>query len=354
MAVDWLACAHQAIQNWSITPRSIQFVNHSENVTFQVIDEHEKKFVLRIHRPEYHNLQELQSEQAWTEALLTAGLDVPVPVRTLDGSRFAQVQVGDHTRNVGILKWVDGSSLRDLSHTSNDVGRVDEIYYSVGKLLAVLHEQASAWLPPSWFVRHAFDADGLMGDQPFWGRFWDASSLNAEQRQHLSQVRIRLHRLLSKLPKDASSYSLIHADLHTGNIIKHGNNLHIIDFDDAGFGWHAYDFAVVLSDTPAVESDYRGNAQEALFRGYEELRPILPWVKSLVPLFRIIRSLASIGWTEARPELNRPSGVGQHLYELAAASLDEVIKHSETTIARIVDENKTRHNAQSLKHNSLH
>jgi hypothetical protein len=37
---------------------------------------------------------------------------------------------------------------------------------------APLHHQATAWDLPQGFTRHAWDADGLAGEQPFRGAFW--------------------------------------------------------------------------------------------------------------------------------------------------------------------------------------
>jgi len=36
------------------------------------------------------------------------------------------------------------------------------------------------------------------------------------------------------------------ADLPPGNLLVHKDQLAVIDFDDAGFGWHHYDLAVAL------------------------------------------------------------------------------------------------------------
>ncbi len=37
---------------------------------------------------------------------------------------------------------------------------------------------------------------------------------------------------------------MIHADMHLDNVLKDGERLNVIDFDDAGYGWHAFDLAV--------------------------------------------------------------------------------------------------------------
>jgi Ser/Thr protein kinase RdoA (MazF antagonist) len=108
------------------------------------------------------------------------------------------------------------------------------------------------------------------------------------------------------LSRDPSVYSLIHADMHPGNILVHGDRLTVIDFDDAGFGWHAYDIAVVLTYYQS-----KPNAREierAFLDGYRATRPLSDETLALIPMFRLTRWMASIGWFHQRPELE-PSPV---------------------------------------------
>ena len=331
MQIDWLACAHDALRQFPVSPNRVSLISRAENVSFYVEDGKNERFVLRIHRPEYHTLSELISEQVWTEALLSEGIDVPIVVRTSNGERYSQILVNGGERNVGLLRWVNGKSLREQSGESQNAENLLRTYKDVGRLLAILHDQASTWMPPPDFERHSFDEHGLMGEQPFWGRFWEASDLTREQLDHLLEMRHEIFSLLAQLPKEQDVYSLIHADLHTGNLISNGDSLHIIDFDDAGFGWHAYDFAVALSGVQ--ESEQREPLLDALFDGYEEKRYLQNWVKALVPLFNVIRHLVHIGWIDARPDLSIDPTYKHRPYEQAVRIFDDVITDTKEIIA---------------------
>ena len=96
-----------------------------------------------------------------------------------------------------------------------------------------------------------------------------------------------IHNRLSRLPTGPSTYSMIHADLHPRNLVVNGERLHIIDFDDAGFGWHMYELAVGVFD----------------FRDH----PLVAETAALLPLFLLVRTLALIGWFADRPEVAKPS-----------------------------------------------
>ena len=66
----------------------------------------------------------------------------------------------------------------------------------------------------------------------------------------LLATRAQIRRALDRYGRDPATFSLIHADLHHANLLVNDRDLSIIDFDDAGFGWHQYDIAVALSTRP--------------------------------------------------------------------------------------------------------
>ena len=90
-------------------------------------------------------------------------------------------------------------------------------------------------------------------------------------------------------------------------MVVNGTRLHVIDFDDAAFGWHVYDFAVALKDYQ--EDPAFARYQDALIAGYRCQRPMGSEMLELIPLFLLIRTLNSIGWADARPELGHPEYV---------------------------------------------
>ena len=302
-----LAAATAAIDQWAIEPAALERISESENIVFRVDARNGRRYVLRMHRPGYHSYTGLVSEQLWTAALEAAGIDVPVPRPTKSGEPYGQVTVDGETRYVGVLEWVDGTTMQAQVAASSDISQRAAQFTALGELLAKLHQQASSWQPPPGFSRHALDADGLMGARPFWGPFWTAAALSPDQQRRFAELRSTLHGILAKLPKDPEQYSLIHADLHPGNVVLNGERLHVIDFDDAAFGWHIYDFAVALKnyqDDPEFDT-YR----EALVSGYRQVREVDADALALIPLFLLIRTLNAIGWADARPELGHPEYV---------------------------------------------
>jgi Ser/Thr protein kinase RdoA (MazF antagonist) len=296
--------ARAALEFFPIDAGELTPVAMAENVTFKVVDRRDgSPYVFRLHRPGYHTLDELDSERAWIGALAEAGVDVPTAVPARDGRGYVPVTIAatGERRFAGLARWTEGSLLSKVLAESGDPAVVEDYFAQLGAIVASMHNQASAWQPPPGFTRHHLDADGLMGDAPHWGPFWEYKSLSAAERGLLLQVRDRMREKLVRLGRDPSVYSLIHADMHPGNILVAGDRLAVIDFDDAGFGWHQYDIAVVLTYW-----QFKPNAAEidrAFLGGYRAVRPVPDEALAAIPMFRLIRGMASIGWVHQRPEL---------------------------------------------------
>lgn len=149
-------------------------------------------------------------------------------------------------RQVDLFEWIEGSQLGTATADLADEKQFARIYRTAGELAALLHNHAAAWPLPAGFERHAWGAQGLMGEAPIWGRFWELEDLSPDERGLVRRARHEVRRALLPHPRIASNYSLIHADLHPENMLVQGERVRVIDFDDAGFGWHLYELATML------------------------------------------------------------------------------------------------------------
>lgn len=291
------ALAVRALAAWELDGARLEPVSVSENVAFRV-DTADATFVLRIHRPGYHSLAELQSEHVWAKALLAAGLDVPEPLTTANGAGYITLPYEDGPRNVGILKWVDGELLGEIVQRQPE--HIFEHFMKLGAIAADIHNQSASWDVPNGFERHSFDVEGLVGSNPFWGPFWELPGLNPQQRALMETARETIARTLTNSGKDPQTYSLIHADLHPHNLVVSDRGLHVIDFDDSGFGWHQYELAVALYHYRRQKSF--SEIQAAIVEGYRSVRPLSDSAVEMLPMFFLIRTLVSLGWRQQRPE----------------------------------------------------
>jgi Ser/Thr protein kinase RdoA (MazF antagonist) len=302
-AAAFTPAALEAVKAFPVEPAELKLVLVSENVTFRVTDRRDgAAYVLRLHRPGYCSLEELNSERIWTRALAEAGIGVPMPIRARDGSNYVRVHLPatGEDRYVGMTRWIEGEMLGDLVDRIDDAAVIERLFGQLGTIVAKMHNQSSAWQPPSGFTRRVLDADGLMGNTPSWGPFWDHAALDANERRLFIDTRDRIHAALTRYGRRASTFSVIHADMQPQNVLVDGEHSTVIDFDDAAFGWHLYDLAVPLSHlqhSPHFEAIKRG-----LLGGYRAMRAISDAELALIPMFMLVRRLAVIGWLHQRPE----------------------------------------------------
>lgn len=312
------AIAECALKEWDIDATNIELASISENVVFRIDTAHGQSYALRIHRPGYHTFPELMAELQWTEALSEAGIEVPSPVMTRNGKGYATVRVPDsnETRYVGVIEWLEGVTLDNLLKQENNEELRTGYFKQLGRLIARMHNQVADWQMPDGFQRIAWDAEGFMGDRSPWGTFWALPEFTDAQRTLIQDARTTIHQWLLDYGTAPEHYGLIHADIHPENVMVHQGKVSVIDFDDAGFGWHIYDLAIAICHD--LESDYFEDIRDALFEGYRCERSLDPSSEELLPMFHVIRELIMLGWLQERPEYEDTTPLSRRIERVCA------------------------------------
>lgn len=272
-------------------------IMHRENSVFRV-ETTAGPHALRLHRFGYHEDDALNSELAWMEMLAANGMNVPRPARAKSGSFLAEI-TGIETRKASLLSWLSGAP---LGKTSTPLaiaeGRRVQIFFSIGAEMARMHKLTDAWSMPSGFQRPHWDDGGLVGDNPFWGKFWEFSSCPQEDRELLVGLRDECRVKLVAFQNQGGDYGLIHADLVRENILVNQGAVQFIDFDDCGSGFRMFDIATALIKN-IHEPDF-DELRGALMAGYASVRALPAFEVAALPLFLTLRSLTYLGWAESR------------------------------------------------------
>ena len=276
-----------ALAEWGMSKAVLGAVIERENQVCPV-DFQGARFALRLHRPGYRSASQLQSELDWMAMLAVAGLNVPAPRPTLTGGLIACVE----GQNASMLEWVPGARMGQVGEPLVLEDRCGT-FHRLGVGMALLHQASDAWQPPADFVRPAWDADGLIGEVPLWGRFWDAPFLQDADRRLMTDFREAARNDLYALAD--ADFGLIHADLLGENVLVDGAVLHFIDFDDGGWGFRLFDIATSLIKNRG-EPDYP-DLESALLEGYHSVRPL---DVSALPMFKALRACTYIGWLADR------------------------------------------------------
>ena len=300
---EYLDAAWKAVEYFPVDATDIEPVMQSENVTFQVTDRAGgRRYVLRLHRPGYNSLEELESERIWVQALKETGIPVPESIETHLGGHFTRVDIAgaDEQRYAGVTTWHDGEPLGDFLQSCTEGSERKQMFHRFGEIAATFHSQSARWQAPAGFVRRKLGVENLLGETPFWGRFWEHPQLEESERALLLRVRDNLRCALVDYGEQPDRFSMIHADFTPDNIIYDGSHLAVIDFDDCAYGWHMYDIASLLTEC-TLYPDF-GELKEAVFEGYRLHRNLAQQDVSLLSDFLLVRGMAVIGWFFQRPE----------------------------------------------------
>lgn len=318
-----LELAEKSLSSWNLSGK-LSLIKHRENAVYSLEADNGERYALRIHRAGYHSNESLKSELQWVNALKECGLGVPKAIVTKDGDFFAQVKTEAITevRQVDLLIWVNGAQVGSVEEgLQSDPKQVRDNYLVIGQQAAKLHNQSSTWALPENFERHAWDTNGLVGEQPFWGKFWELEVLTEEQRHRIIKARDLVRQDLLVFGQGADDYSMIHADFVPENILVEGDNVEIIDFDDAGFGWHLFEIATALyfiQDDPSYAI-----AKQSLIEGYRSLRELADSKLEHLSLFMVARSFTYLGWVHTRAETETAKELTPLLVEMCLKAIDD-------------------------------
>ena len=295
--------AVEALKARGMTASAIELIKIRENAVYKITTADGTRYALRIHRPGYHTDEEIEAEICWMQALADYGIEVPVLVPAADNSYITTITANNipEARQVDLLEWIDAQPLGNFEEgLGSDTDGIRHSFQTIGNIMARMHNQASKWSTRKKLVRHAWDCDGLVGEQPFWGKFWELDALSGDQRELIRLMRNRIRDRLSQYDRGPEHYGFIHADLVVENILVSDGHVRVIDFDDAGFGWYLFDIATVLYfflDDPAYQLAY-----DALLSGYRSERALSAATLEDLPLFLAARATTYLGWVHTRGE----------------------------------------------------
>ncbi|MQT15305.1 phosphotransferase enzyme family protein [Segnochrobactrum spirostomi] len=290
------------VGTWGAAPDAeIRLLTISENATYLVEDDG-RRFVVRVHRPAYHSEAEIRSELAWIEALRRDGIvETPAPIPAADGAMLVSFSDGEHMRNAVAFEHMAG---REPDADSDLV----KWYGHLGEINARLHGHSRAWKKPEDFARKTWNFERIVGDTAYWGDWRAALGLDAEGRAVLERLYPLLARQTAAYGYDEARFGLVHCDMRAANLLVDGDRLGVIDFDDCGISWFAYDFAAAISflEHEPVVSDLMA----AWLEGYRRVAPLDAEHEAALPMFVMLRRLQLTAWIASHAETPTAQSMG--------------------------------------------
>ena len=228
-----------------------------------------------------------------------------------------------------MVQWFAGEPLGSIEEGLSDtVGDIGHTFTEVGRLAAQLHNHAARWQPPQGFVRHAWDTDGLTGEAPLWGRFWEYPGLDKAQKRLIEQARHAARDDLMEIDGASQGYGLIHADFNFDNILLHDGRVTAIDFDDCGFGWHLFDLATI--SILFLGTGLSDIVRRAVIDGYRRERPLADETLRRMPLFYLLRAFTYLGWIHTRSETRTAQEIAPGIVAMVCRLAEEYLSARDT------------------------
>ena len=283
-----MTAAETAAKAWGA--HVLRTLRDRENHVFEMGLPSGDRAALRLHRAGYQSPAAIRSELWWCAELARSGLPVPAALPALDGALLVRLPDGRHA---SAIAWMAGEALGEAAKPFNrPLPQVLDAYHALGQLLARVHRTTDALTLPDGFTRPSWDLDGLVGDTPLWGRFWEHPAATSDQRATLVRARDALRERL------AGDSGLIHADVLRENVLVNDRSVSLIDFDDSGFGFRLHDLGTALVQT--FQHPEQPQIRAALMAGYGT------GDQDMVKAFTLARALSSVGWTMPRLQPDDP------------------------------------------------
>ena len=277
------AILQEAMRRYAIEKDRFKTLDAFESFIFE-FERDGAGYILRIGHSFRKSETLIQGEVDWINHLARGGVSVAqaIPsesgklVEVIDDQQGGQFLVTAFVRAEGQPPWITGWN--------------SERFETYGHLLGKMHALAMDYQPTPAWKRPDWD-DASM-------KFIDLYLPSSEVIAHQKYRSLLEH--IYTLPKDKTSYGLIHQDAHQNNFFMDTNGaLTLFDFDDCAYSWFINDIAIVLFYI-SMDAEELGFPTVTAFtkefmthflRGYRRAYPLdSNWLKE-IPTFLKLREL---------------------------------------------------------------
>lgn len=273
----------QALQRYGIPLGSAKAIDTFESFIYEY-ERDGAGYILRIGHSLRKSEALIQAEVDWINYLARGGVSVAQALPSLSGKL---VEVIDDAHGGQFLAT---AFMRAKGQRPWEAGWSTERYENYGQLLGQMHALALTYQPAPESKRPEWDESAF----DFIGQYLPASEVSA----HREYKSLLGH--IQSLPKDKTSYGLIHQDAHQNNFFMDTDGtLTLFDFDDCAYSWFINDIAIVLFyiSMDAEELGYKSASHfthefmTCFLRGYRRAYTLDPaWLKE-IPAFLKLREL---------------------------------------------------------------
>ena len=233
-----------------------------------------EQYILRVYRREWRNKQEIDFEFELLDFLQKNHQPVASPISLVNGVFTTEVGAPEGVRYAAVFRYAPGKAVNENINSIQS--------YKLGELLAKIHTVTNNF--QSSFNRPELDGHYLLN----WSikNIKDLCNVVKIDVNDLEQEIEKIKQQLEKVELSLSSpeYGICMGDLHFGNAhFTADNQPTLFDFDQCGYGWHAFDIAKCLHS--AIRKNIDEEVRLKFIEGYETVRKLSQTEILAIPIF---------------------------------------------------------------------
>ncbi len=233
-----------------------------------------ESYILRISHDSHRSYPELASEIKFINLLAENNLSVARPVEISTDKFLEQIESKKELYFLSIFEKAKGVDWHKKEHSEQN-------FFNAGKALGKIH-------------RSSQNTEIKFKREPWYKNQYLEIAKDVIPEAEIIDRLDKFMEELARLPKSQKSYGLTHGDYFYGNLIYNGDEITVIDFDEAEYNWFIYDIAVylfyyLLGGKPKnMDIDYNKELFRNFIAGYNQVNQIDPdWLEKLPLFFRL-------------------------------------------------------------------
>ncbi|MCU0521754.1 MAG: phosphotransferase [Anaerolineae bacterium] len=252
-------------------------------------------YVLKISPPDPDlDVAAMEAIWAWVHVLDAHGASVAGPIPSMAGHLVETIEQEAGTYLVTALKKAPGILAEELPYEEWS----DALFRAWGRTAGKMHAIAESCVAQAC-AAHASPAAEAALRRPEWDQarnYFSDPLPEALVGTPIEGAHARERAYLDTLPRDSTSYGMIHMDFHAANFFVEPETtiVTVFDFDDCMRGWYAMDIAMALFDVLVVypREDRLAFAEHFLMQylaGYGSEKPLDAfWIAQLPHFLKLL------------------------------------------------------------------
>lgn len=263
-----------------------------------------EQFALRVYYPNrfwLSGIDEYHFEIDWLSFCHSRGLPVSYAIPRTDGKFLNELQAPEGIRPWALFTYAPGVEVFPMTIVQ---------YHIYGEYIAKFHIESRDF--NCIHKRFHYGVEVLI-DRPI-EILSDFFGKEDKDVLFLRDLAPRLRDWLNSLCVPEDGYGVIGGDFHVGNHhLDSEGNMTFFDFDSCGYGFRAYDLAVLRHN--ARLGNWNTEIANAVLIGYESIRPLSDEEHRSIPLFMITRRIWRLATRVQETQFKGIKGLQDRVWE---------------------------------------